>query len=145
MSSLIASSHIITSLAATSKRAALAEMAELLDFDQDVLQTALLEREAVGSTAIDTGLAVPHAKLADATEIEVCFARSRAGIQWGAPDRQPVHLIFLMVAPADAASDYLETLATLCRFLRDSSNRTMLMNAPDEELIEFIATARELQ
>ena len=115
------------------------------EFDQDVLLQALLDRESVGSTAIDTGLAVPHAKVASAKKIQVCFARSRTGIQWDAPDRQLVHLFFLMVAPPTAAAQYLETLATLCRFLRDSSNRSLLVKASDEDLATIFATAKELQ
>ncbi len=144
MSSLISPSHIIGTLAATSKRGALAELAGLLDFDQETLQAALLDREAVGSTAIDPGIAVPHAKLAAAHDIQICFGRSQAGIQWGAPDRQPVHLIFLLVAPTSASEAYLETLAALCRFLRDSNNRSLLLRTPDEELGQFLAGAKEL-
>ncbi len=146
MGNLIQPSHIIGALGATSKRGALAEMAGLLtDFDQDKLEAALLDREAVGSTAIDTGIAVPHAKLAAATTIQVCFGRSQAGIQWGAPDRQLVHLIFLMVAPMSASERYLQTLATLCRFLRDSSNRRRLLSSTDGELVQFFAATKELQ
>lgn len=146
MSSLIQSSHIIGALAATSKRGALAEMAGLLaDFDQDALVEALLGREAVGSTAIGTGIAVPHVKLEAAKEIQICFGRSKAGIQWGAPDRQLVHLIFLMVAPLSASDHYLQTLATLCRFLRDSNNRRLLLNSTDADLVTFIDAAKELQ
>lgn len=146
MSSLIRPSHIIGTLAATSKRGALAEIGGLLvDIDQDSLQAALLDREAVGSTAIDTGIAVPHAKLATAKEIQVCFGRSQAGIQWGAPDHQLVHLVFLLVAPMSATGTYLENLATLCRFLRDSNNRNLLLRTTDEALVQFFAGAKELQ
>lgn len=146
MSILIHPSYIIGALAATSKRGALAEMAGVLtDFDQDMLVAALLEREAVGSTSIGAGIAVPHVKLPEAKEIQVCFARSQAGIQWGAPDRQLVHLIFLMVAPLSAAEQYLQTLAALCRFLRDSNNRRRLMGASDEDLESLLAAAKELQ
>lgn len=135
---------IIGALAATSKRGALAEMAGVFDFGQETLLAALLDREAVGSTAIESGIAVPHVKIAAAEEIQVCFGRSKAGIQWGAPDRQPVHLIFMMVAPLGAASEYLETLAALCRFLRDSSNRIQLLGATDEELVKILAATQDL-
>jgi PTS system nitrogen regulatory IIA component len=143
---VIPASRIIGDLVATSKRGALAEMAAVFAaFDQEELQTALLEREAMGSTAIDSGIAVPHAKLAAAQEIQVCFARSLAGIQWGAPDRQLVHLIFLLVAPLSATAAYLETLATLCRYLRDSNNRRLLLRAEDDQLFSIFGTAKELR
>ncbi len=139
-------SHIITALKATSKNDVLAEMAGLMtDLDKDALIAALLDREAVGSTAIDPGLAVPHAKLAGIKEMQVCFARTRTGIQWGAADRQPVHLIFLLVAPVGSSSAYLQTLAALCRFLRDNTNRSLLLSASDKELAEIFAAAKELQ
>ena len=146
MGILIDPAHILTALMATSKHDVLAEMAGLMTgLDQDALLKALLDREAVGSTAIDPGLAVPHAKVADAKEMQVCFARTRTGIQWGAVDRQPVHLIFLLVAPMDSAKAYLQTLAALCRFLRDSTNRSLLLGASDKELASIFAAAKELQ
>lgn len=146
MSNLIQPSHIIPGLAAGTRRDALAEMVRLVTgFDQEQVLTALREREAIGSSAIDPGLAVPHARVTGTGQLEVCFARSAAGIQWAAPDRQPVHLIFLMVASRGGGDEYLETLANLCRFLRDSSNRTLLMKASTEELVTFLTTARELQ
>ncbi|MEN8256975.1 MAG: PTS sugar transporter subunit IIA [Thermodesulfobacteriota bacterium] len=146
MGILIQPSHIITALSATSKNEVLAEMAGLLvDFDHDALLAALLDREAVGATAIDPGLAVPHAKLSGAKEMQVCFARSRTGLQWGAPDHQLVHLIFLLVAPMDSSDQYLQTLATLCRFLRDSNNRNLLLSSSDKEVASIFAAAKELQ
>ncbi len=146
MSILIPPSCIIGALAATTKRGALAEMAGLLpEFDQEVLQTALFDREIVGSTAIDPGIAVPHATLTAAQEIHVCFGRSQVGIQWGAPDRQLVHLIFLMVAPVSTTGKYLESLALLCRFLRNTNNRRRLLHASDEDLVKIFKNAKELQ
>jgi mannitol/fructose-specific phosphotransferase system IIA component (Ntr-type) len=110
-------------------------------------RTVAKYREQLGilSTTIDAGIAVPHAKIAAATEIQVCFGRSQAGIQWGAPDRQLVHLILLMVAPQSASERYLQTLATLCRFLRDSNNRRRLLSSTDGDLVPFFASAKELQ
>jgi len=146
VSSLIQPSHINAALAATSKRAVLAEMAAMFTaLDQEAVQAALLERETVGSTAIEPGIAIPHAKLTVASEIEVCFGRSQAGIQWGAPDHQLVHLIFMMVAPVQASQKYLQVLATLCRFLRHRNNRSLLQSAAAEELVTFLVAAKELQ
>ncbi|MBU0681911.1 MAG: PTS sugar transporter subunit IIA [Proteobacteria bacterium] len=146
MSISIPTSHIIGALVATSKRGVLAEMTRVLtDFDQEELLGALFEREAVGSTAIDSGIAVPHVKFGGAEEIQVCFARSLAGIPWGAADRQLVHLIFMMVAPVSVPCRYLETLAILCRFLRDRNNRSLLLHSSDEKLGTFFATAKELK
>lgn len=146
MSISIPTSHIIGALAATTKRGVLVEMTGVLtDFDQEELLGALLEREAVGATALDSGVAVPHAKFGVAGEIQVCFARSQAGIQWGAADRQLVHLIFLMVAPVSVPCRYLETLATLSRFLRDRNNRSLLLHSSDEKVGKFFATAKELK
>ena len=131
--------HIIASLKAQTKKEALIELAGLFqDIDQENLVRTLLDRESLGSTAIITGMALPHAKISIIDEILIAIGRSKAGIHWNARDGQPVHLIFLMIAPKSAASSYRQTLSGLSRVLKNNSHCALLHSAKDQTEIHRI-------
>ena len=60
---------------------------------------ALLEREHLGSTAIGKGVAVPHARVDELERIAVAFGHSQTGVEFKALDSEPVHEVFLVLAP----------------------------------------------
>lgn len=131
--------HIISSLQAQSKKEALEELIALFqDIDQTALVHALLERETLGSTAIISGMALPHAKIATIDQIMISVGRSKTGIQWGAKDGQPIHLIFLLLAPESTGKTYLQALSSLSRIIKNNSNCALLQNAQDEDEINLI-------
>lgn len=131
--------HIIASLKAQTKKEALIELAGLFqNIDQENLVHLLLNRESLGSTAIVSGMALPHAKITNIDEIVIAIGRSKIGIHWNARDGQPVHLIFLMIAPENAASSYLQTLASLSRVLKNNADCTLLQKAKDQTEINLI-------
>ncbi len=106
------------------------------------LLRTLKDREAQATTAFGDGVAIPHARLPGLAGMVVAFARSRAGIEWNAPDRQPVSLILMLAGPADKPDLYLKTLASASRLLRDVTWRTRLLAAEsDEELFDTLRTA----
>ncbi len=126
---------VIEEIAATEKAGVLAEFAGLLKTkgkirDERELVRILLEREALGSTGIGDGIAIPHGKMAMIADTIVAFGRSTAGIDFQSLDRKPVHLFFLLVTPADRPGDHLKTLARVSRILRNPLFRESLRTAP---------------
>jgi PTS system nitrogen regulatory IIA component len=92
---------------------------------------ALRRREALGSTGIGKGLAVPHARSTMVTERAVLVARSRKGIDFEAADGEPVHLCFLIVAPPFERDPlYLKLVAEIVRAARLVRTRQRLLEAP---------------
>jgi PTS system nitrogen regulatory IIA component len=90
------------------------------------------QREALGSTAVGKGVAVPHARSALIGERAVLVARSVRGIDFEAPDDQPVHLFFLIVAPSvEHDPIYLQLLADIVRAVRLTKVRQRLLGAAD--------------
>lgn len=141
------SAHIIANLKAQSRKEALPELSRVFQsLDQDLLIKAILDREALGSTAIANGVALPHCKISTIDDILIGIGRSQTGLHWGgAKDGQPVRLIVLMLAPLDASTSYLKTLANLSRFLKNSSNCTLVHKASDaSEIQQIFQSAREL-
>ncbi len=99
------------------------------------------QREALGSTAIGRGVAVPHARSMVIGERAVLVARSARGIDFDAPDGKPVHLLFLIVAPSmEHDPVYLQLLAEIVRAIRLARTRQRLLDAPDFASIQEVLT-----
>jgi len=125
---------VIADLVATTKREALEELTALLAKEGKVKDTqatvdVLIEREKLGSTGIGQGIAIPHAKTDQASQVVAAFGRSRRGVQFDALDGDPVNIIFLLVAPPDAAAMHLKALARISRLLKDKFVRQSLREA----------------
>ncbi len=122
---------VVTELTATTKKGVLEELVALLSKDgkvKDAKSTVdvLIEREKLGSTGIGQGIAIPHAKTDQAHQVVAAFGLSRRGVQFDALDGDPVNIIFLLVAPPDAAALHLKALARISRLLKDKFFRQSL-------------------
>lgn len=100
--------------------------------NRDEIIKALLEREALGSTGIGQGIAIPHAKSDSVKDLVAAFGLSRKGVNFDALDGEPVYLFFLLVAPPDSAGPHLKALARISRLLKDKYLRQTLRDARDE-------------
>ena len=100
---------------------------------------ALMAREAVGSTAIGRGIALPHARadLFDGTLVSLGL--SREGVEFSALDGEPVHAIFLVLGPEGAADEYLAVLQDVSRLIQNADFRRFLGRARTSgEVLELI-------
>ncbi len=93
------------------------------------LLQALLTREALASTALGEGVAIPHARLADPDRMIAVLGRCKAGVDWDAPDGEPVRLVLLLAGPAQQPGTYLKALAAASRLLRTPQCRRALLAA----------------
>jgi PTS system nitrogen regulatory IIA component len=128
---ILAPEAVIPALRATTKSDALQEIATLLaglhpEIDRGRLIQVLQDREALGSTAIGEGIAIPHGKLSGVPNVVAAFARSERGIDFDSLDGKPTHLFFLLVAPEDSAGAHLKALARVSRLLKDKAFRDRL-------------------
>ena len=95
----------------------------------------LMAREALGSTAIGQGIAIPHGKCDCVKKIVGCLGVSKKGINFDSLDGEPAHIFFLIVAPVDSAGPHLKALARISRLLKDKYVRDSLKMAKDEKAI----------
>jgi PTS system nitrogen regulatory IIA component len=110
--------------------------------DGDVLRV-LLEREALQSTGIGEGVAIPHGALA---QLEVqCAALLIApeGIDFDAIDGAKVNILFAVIGPKRATGEHLKTLARVSRLLRNKSFRERLVSAPDSQAAYALISEEE--
>ena len=82
---------------------------------------ALLERESQGSTGLEHGIAVPHAKTDAVDTLTVAIGISPNGIEFGAMDGQPSKLFFLLLAPPGQSGPHLEALSEIARLSRSEA------------------------
>jgi PTS system nitrogen regulatory IIA component len=104
---------------------------------------ALLAREALGSTALGSGLAIPHAKLESLAGPIACLGRSLSGIDFGAPDGTLTHLFFVLLAPPESSGEHLKVLARISRLFHEPSLGRRLRAAGSAAEICSILAAEE--
>jgi PTS system nitrogen regulatory IIA component len=131
---------IIPDILATSKDEVLEKLVTRLverhaDVDRRQLLRKIQEREALGSTGIGDGIAIPHAKLRSANKLMVVFGRSIAGVDFVASDEKPAHLFFLLVAQDETFGVHLRLLARISRILKNPAIRKRLLEAADTAAI----------
>jgi PTS system nitrogen regulatory IIA component len=125
---------ITVALKATDKKAAIIELAEMLAKAKklkkapEIIET-VLEREKLGSTGIGQGVAIPHGKTDILTEQIGALGISQKGVEFNSLDGEPVHLLFLLVGPADTAGQHLKALSRISRLLKDRFFRQALREA----------------
>ena len=137
---------VILNLGVKNKSEVLSEMANALakvepEIEADRLLEVLLEREALQSTGIGEGVAIPHGKMVGLDRLVATFARSPEGVDFDSIDGQATHHFFLLVVPEHSGGQYLKALARISRFFRDAAFRQRLSEV--ETLEEVIGTIEE--
>lgn len=95
----------------------------------------LLDREALGSTGIGQGVAIPHGKSSCVSELVGAVGISKAGLNFDSLDGEPAQIFFLLVAPEDSAGPHLKALARISRLLKEKHFRDSLIAAKDEKIL----------
>ena len=91
------------------------------------LSEALIEREEICSTAIDSGVAIPHVKLLDIPDTTIAFARSETGVDFDSLDGEKTHLFAVLITPENCSTETRITLlARISRILGRDEVRSKL-------------------
>lgn len=135
---------VVLNLAAQRNFDAIRELAAVLWQDavpeQKRLLAALIRREQQASTGIGKGVAVPHAH-EDAIQHQLlAIGLSPAGIDFDAPDGQPVHIIALLVTPLKHQKQHMALLAALSQRLQQEEVRQCLLQAANAAEVVDIFT-----
>ena len=99
--------------------------------ERDAVLRAVSDREAVLSTGIGYGVAIPHGKTGLVSELRMAAGRSTEPLEFEALDGQAVQLFFLLVGPEAAAGPHIKALSRISRLVRRDDVRARLIEAPD--------------
>jgi len=130
---LLTPERVISQLRVATKSDALRQLAgraaAAVGLPEDKVFQALCRREALGSTAIGRGVAIPHAVLPALGQSFCLFALTATPIPFDAVDGYPVSAIFVFLTPEDCAAESTHLLARVCRTLRDPPAIPLLRQA----------------
>lgn len=138
LTDLLTPERIRIPLQSRSKDELLRELVEVItqhdsvEDPEDVLR-AVREREAVLSTGIGNGVAIPHGKSSAVPELRMAAGLTRQPVDFDALDGQPVRLFFMLVGPETAAGPHIKALSRISRLVRKESVRSRLESARNAE------------
>jgi len=137
--------RVVMDLSAGDKAGALQELLAVAGVglglaDTGPLLQRVLDREAICSTAVNRGVAIPHARSRDIDGVVASLGIHRQGLDFGSPDGLPVHLIFLVLSSEIATPEYLSVLGRTARIFhrQDMRQQTLAATSP-QDIIRAIA------
>ena len=145
LSELLIPAAVSPRLKATNKRDAVAELVALmedaygLDSQGEILDR-VLRREAIMSTGIGNGVAIPHGKARAVDRMMVSCAVSPQGVDFEAADGEPATLFILLVSPENTGTPHVKVLANISRLLKEESVRRSLRESGSSS--DFLAVIR---
>ncbi len=109
----------------------------------DQVRKRLCDREAILSTGIGNGVAVPHAQITGLGGLAMAVSVHPGGMDYPALDDQPVRLVFCLIGDTNTAAEHLAGLARLARLARKKERLDELVAAGSSE--EFICTLARIE
>mgnify|MGYP001581414670 CR=1 FL=1 len=110
------------------------------EFDEAL--AAVEAREALLSTGMGYGIAIPHGKCASVPELRLAAGTAPEPVGFDALDGQPVRLFFLLIGPESASGTHVKALSRISRLVRSEQIRERLLRARDpEEFYRFLCEA----
>jgi nitrogen PTS system EIIA component len=115
----------------TSKKRALESASQLLADTDGTLSPrqvfdCLIAREKLGSTGLGHGVAIPHGRLPGLDKTIGVFLKLPKGVDFDAPDNEPVDLIFALLVPEESTEEHLQVLAKLAGHFNSANARDAL-------------------
>ena len=101
------------------------------ELQENEIYNSLLAREKLGSTALGQGIAIPHCRISDSAVVALMTLDE--GIDFDAPDGEPVDILFLLLVPEEAQQEHLNILAGLANLLKEPAFCASLRAATNDE------------
>jgi len=150
LSELLNPNAIALRIKARTKREALVELVEVLESahgfsSQGEILDRVMRREAMMTTGIGNGVAIPHGKARTVDRMAAACAVIPEGLDFESEDGQPVYLVVLFVSPENATNLHVRVLANLSRLLKEESVRKNLREArTSEEFLQSLHSAESV-
>ena len=146
VSEVLKKENIVTKLDAKTKEEALSALVDVLCASgniksRDEFLKDVLDREAVSTTGIGNGIAIPHGKSTNVSETTVAVGRLLSPVEWKSVDDAPVEFVVLLaVNDNDKTGVHVKLLSEMARKLASEENCKKLLNAKDaDEIISIFS------
>lgn len=143
LSEILPVERVVPRIDATDKRTALRALARIFvasdaSLSEDDVYRVLSEREAVASTGVGSGVAIPHGRMRGLERMQAALALCPAGVTFEAIDGAPAQIFVAVLAPEHHTGDHLKALARISRVMRDASVRARLLQAEGREALHQV-------
>ena len=133
-------------LSVRDKRALVHDLAHraavVLNVEDDIVFSALLKREELGSTGVGNGVAIPHVRLEQVRDPFAIMVRLKDPINFDSIDGQPVDLVCLLLLSKENEKAQLNALAGIARRLRRPEVLEELRRAPNRVVLYNVMIGR---
>ncbi|OGX27526.1 MAG: hypothetical protein A3D10_03325 [Omnitrophica WOR_2 bacterium RIFCSPHIGHO2_02_FULL_48_11] len=102
-------------------------------YDADNLTEAVLQRENIMGTAIEEGIALPHARIRQLVKPIIAFGRSPVGIEWDSPDGKLTQCIFLILTPHEDDDIQVQILRAIATIMNNKETAEGILQAISSE------------
>ncbi len=108
--------------------------------DQHQLLDSLMEREKMGSTGIGNGIAIPHGRLANTTQVIAVVLTTAQPIAFDAIDNRPVDIFIALFVPENCCKEHLSTLQSIAKaFSNKETCKKIRKSSSNNELFTLIS------
>ncbi|MEM7304435.1 MAG: PTS sugar transporter subunit IIA [Pseudomonadota bacterium] len=148
LSAYLNADHVLLLPEISSKKRVFETLGDLLTknlegLDANQVSEQLIARERLGTTALGEGVAIPHCRMENISEIQSAVIKLDSPVDFDAPDGMAVSIIVGLLVPNEATDDHLQLLGHLAEFLSKPQNREKLRNCESAKELHdiFIATS----
>ena len=114
--------------------------------DKEEYKKGIYAREALFSTGIGEGIAIPHAQSDAVKQAGLAAMVVKNGVDYESLDQQPAYLFFMIAVSNIGGNEHLQILAMLSQMLMDADFKNALINASsEEEFMRIISEKEEAQ
>ena len=118
------------------------KMAQVYNLDVKKIHTLLVAREELSSTAVDGGIAIPHARCSSIDRVYGFLAITEKGIDFDSPDGLKTKIFFVLISPENNSGLHLMALAKISRLFQDEKLKTKIISTKDSKQIFNILTGQ---
>lgn len=139
LAKILLPSNVVLELVASNKKQVFEEISRLFEVHCGVAKATitsnLLEREALASTGLGHGVAVPHGRIKGLKSPMAAFVRLKESIPFDSPDDRPVKLLVFVLIPDNVMQQHLEILSEIAEMFSNSEFRAMLAAEADPQKV----------
>ena len=99
---------------------------------------AVMKREALGSTGLEHGVAIPHAKVDFIHKPVVAIAVGENEIDFSSADGKPTKVYFLVLGSDEHPSEHVQVLSQIAQIARNSTLLNMIRNSRNKDELASI-------
>ncbi|MDH3338829.1 MAG: PTS sugar transporter subunit IIA [Gammaproteobacteria bacterium] len=131
---IIRPDNVLCNAHARSKKHCLEILSELLvrslpGISSDDIFASLIERERLGCTSLDQGVAFPHCRVEDLDTSVAALIKLSEAVEFDSPDGEAVDLVFGLLVPAEVGDEDHANISGIAELLGDNDLRTRLREA----------------